>query len=39
MNASTKRVGRSQVWNGVEVEGANGGSYVRIEGNEAVVII
>jgi hypothetical protein len=34
MNASTRKIGRSYHWNGVEVEGAKGGSYVRIEGND-----
>jgi hypothetical protein len=34
MNASTKKVGKSSIANAVEVEGASGGSYVRIEGND-----
>lgn len=34
MNPQTVKHGRSEVWNGVEVEGANGGSYVRLEGND-----
>jgi hypothetical protein len=34
MNASTRKIGRSHHSNAVEVEGANGGSYVRVEGND-----